>query len=188
MAMLETLIEGVRPNWYAAYTAPRHEKRVLQHLEVRSIQSFLPLCSSNRQWKERRAVVDLPLFPGYLFVRIRSCDRTSILQIPGVLDIVGANGRLLPVPDDQIEGIRAAVQGRNSEPCPFLRAGKQVQISAGPLRGLEGVIVRESRGLRLIVSIDAIQRSFCVELDARDLELPATILPPTMESFSASDS
>jgi transcription antitermination factor NusG len=172
ITVVAKLNEDVKPYWYAAYTSPRHEKKVLRHLEARSIQTFLPLYSSNRQWNERRAVVDLPLFPGYLFVRIRSCDRIGVLEIPGVLDIVGANGRLLAVPDDHIEGIRAALQSRNLQPHPFLRAGGRIRIKSGPLRGLEGVIVREPRQLRMIVSIDSIQRSFRVELDARDLELP----------------
>ena len=80
--------------WYATYTAPRHEKSVLQHLESRSVESYLPLYGSTRLWNGRRAFVQLPLFPGYLFVRIAPEHRVKVLEVPGVLSIVSSQGRL----------------------------------------------------------------------------------------------
>lgn len=161
----------VRPRWYATYTCPRHEKSAKQHLEGRAVETFLPVYDSTRNWNGRRAVVQMPLFPGYLFVRILESDRMRVLETPGVIRIVGSNGRLTPLPDDDIEALASAVKIRKSQPHPFVSVGKRVRIKSGALRGLEGVVVREARELRMIVSIDSIMRSFSVELEPGDFEI-----------------
>ena len=161
------------PLWYATYTAPRHEKSALQHLESRSVESFLPLYGERAhvEWPARRCAS--ALFPGYLFVRISPDQRARVLEVPGVLNIVSSHGKLTPLPEGEIEALRAALGIRKSEPHPLLTRGRRVRIKTGPLRGLEGVIVRQTRKLRMIVSIDCIMQSFAVELEASDLESPA---------------
>jgi len=161
---------AVHPLWYATYTCPRHEKKAKQHLDSRAVETFLPVYRSTRDWNGRRAVVEMPLFPGYLFVHIRECDRLRVLEAPGVIRIVGSNGRLTPLPDDDIRALASALKIRKSRPHPFLSVGERVRIKFGALRGLEGVIVREARELRMIVSVESIMRSFSVELEPGDLE------------------
>lgn len=170
MASAEPAILQSPALWYATYTAPRHEKTVLQHLESRSVESYLPLYGSTRLWNGRRALVQLPLFPGYLFVRIAPEHRVKVLEVPGVLSIVSSRGRLTPLPAGEIEALRAALEIRKSEPHPSLTRGKRVRIKVGPLRGLEGIIVKQTRRLRMVVSVDCILQSFAVELEASDLE------------------
>jgi len=127
-------------------------------------------------WNGRRATVQLPLFPGYLFVQIRPEQRMRVLEAPGVLNIVSSHGKLVPLPEGEIEKLRAALEARTSEPHPFLTSGRRVRIKVGPLCGLEGIIVRQTRRLRMIVSIDCIMQSFSVELEASDLEaFPASV-------------
>lgn len=164
-------IDAVQPRWYAAYTSPRHEKSARQHLESRAVETFLPMYNSVRNWNGRRAVVEMPLFPGYLFVHIRECDRMRVLEVPGVIRIVGSNGRLTPLQDTELEALASSVKVRKSQPHPFLGVGKRVRIKSGALRGLEGVVTREGRELRMIVSVESIQRSFVVELEPGDLEV-----------------
>ncbi len=169
----DTIIMQPSLRWYAAYTAPRHEKSALQHLESRSVESFLPLYGSARMWNGRRALVQMPLFPGYLFVRIIPDQRVRVLEVPGVLNIVSSHGKLIPLPEGEIEALRVALEVRKSEPHPSLTTGRRVRIKTGPLRGLEGIIVRQTRKLRMVVSIDCIMQSFAVELEASDLESSA---------------
>jgi transcription antitermination factor NusG len=169
-ASANPLILHSPPRWYATYTAPRHEKAVLAHLEGRSVESFLPLYNSTRFWNGRRAVVQMPLFPGYLFVRIPTEERLRVLEVPGVLSIVSSQGRLVPLPDEEVDALRSALETRPSEPHPLLSRGKRVRIKSGPLRGLKGVIVRRTHKLRMVVSVDCIKQSFAVELEASDLE------------------
>src|ERR1700687_5371706 len=85
-------IESMAPHWYVAYTRANHEKRVTEQLLQRSVDHFLPLYESVRRWKDRRVTLQLPLFPGYVFVRLALCDRLKILQVPGVARLIGFNG------------------------------------------------------------------------------------------------
>ena len=81
-------------NWFAVSTTPRHEKRVAQHFGLREVECFLPLYRSQRRWNDgSKVALDLPLFPGYIFVRIGRKERTRVLQVPGVLALVAGTGR-----------------------------------------------------------------------------------------------
>lgn len=173
--------EEIFPLWYATYTAPRHEKSVAQHLQSRSVDTFLPLYTSTRDWNGRKARVLLPLFPCYLFVRIRHCDRLRVLEAPGVIRMIGSHGQLTPLPEIEVEQIRTTLQARDAQPHPLLTVGRRVRVKAGPLRGLEGIIVREPRGLRIVVAIESIMRSFSVELQAGDLETASS--PPIINTI-----
>jgi transcription antitermination factor NusG len=167
---MPAMLGSLEPHWYATYTAPRHEKIVIRHLQERGVESFLPLYSSTRYWNGRRAIVEMPLFPGYLFVLICACDRLNVLEAPGVIRIVGFNGQLTPLPESEVEALKATLRVPNSRPHPFLVAGKRVRIKRGPLYGLEGVVLRTARELRVVISIETIMRSFSVEIDGSDLE------------------
>src|SRR6266481_1689950 len=97
--------------WYAAYTCANHEKRVREQLEQRSVESFLPVYEAVRRWKDRRMRLQLPLFPGYVFVRMALVDRLRVLQVPSVVHLVGFNGHLAPLPDEEIEGLKKSLAG-----------------------------------------------------------------------------
>jgi transcription antitermination factor NusG len=159
------------PLWYAAYTSANHEKRVADQLEVRSVEHFVPLYESVRQWKDRRMKLQLPLFPGYVFVRLALRDRLRVLQVPGVARLVGFNGLPCALPDSEIEALKAGLaSGIRAEPHPYLTIGRRVRVRAGSLAGLEGILVRRKNGARFVISLDLIQRSVAVEVDALELE------------------
>src|ERR1700722_14508420 len=93
---------GNRPDqssWYALYTCPRHEKRVVQQIEQRRISCFLPMYRSVRRWKDRRKELELALFPGYVFVNIVLQDRLHVLQVPGAVRLVTFNGQPAALPE-----------------------------------------------------------------------------------------
>jgi transcription antitermination factor NusG len=157
--------------WYAAYTCANHERRVQGQLEQKSVESFLPLYRSVRRWKDRRVLLDLPLFPGYIFVRLALRDRLRVLQIPSIVRLVGFSGIPVPLPDQDIESLRGALrQQLRVEPHPYLTIGKRVRILRGPLEGKEGILLRRKANLRVILSIDLIVRSIVVDVDAADVE------------------
>jgi transcription antitermination factor NusG len=158
------------PLWYTAYTLSRHEKAVAQQLGLRQVESYLPLYLSARRWADRRALVQMPLFPGYVFVRVSEGERTRVLEHPSVIRLVTFNGRPTPLPDGEIERLRAALELCRAEPFPFLIPGKRIRIRSGPLTGLEGTILRRKGRMRLVVSVEAIQRSIIFDLDGADLE------------------
>lgn len=159
------------PHWYAAYTNSNHEKRVGEELTHRSVEHFLPLYGSVRQWKDRKVHVQLPLFPGYVFVRLAICDRMHVLQIPGVAKLVGFSGMPTPLPQGEIESLRLSLlNGVRAEPHPYLRVGHRVRVKSGPFMGLEGILKREKNQNRLVVSLDLLLRSVAVEVSAMELE------------------
>jgi transcription antitermination factor NusG len=156
--------------WYAGYTASRHEKKVAEHLEQRSVEHFLPLYETVRRWNNGRHQVRLPLFPGYVFVRIALRDRLRVLQVPGFVRLVGFNGFPVPLPEADIERMREALQtGVCAEPYPYLTAGTRVEICTGPLQGLRGILLRRHGKCRVVLSVDLIMRSMVVEVDAAGL-------------------
>lgn len=161
----------LQPKWYAAYTFANHEKRVKEQLEHRLVESFLPLYDSVRRWKDRRVRLQLPLFPSYVFVRLALHDRLQVLKIPGVARLVGFNGSPAALPESEVEALqRMAPTGLHLEPHRYLSVGRRVRVKAGPLAGLEGILVRKKNGDRFVVSVNLIMRSVALELDALDLE------------------
>jgi transcription antitermination factor NusG len=161
-------------NWFAAYTNSHHEKRVVSHFGERQIESFLPLYSALHRWKNRCEVdLDLPLFPNYVFVHIDPRERVRVLEVPGVLSLVGFGRTLAPLSDFEIAALRSCVGQRKIEPHPYLVIGERVHIKAGPMTGMEGVLVRKKSNFRVVLALDLIMQCVAVEVDADDLE-PAT--------------
>jgi transcription antitermination factor NusG len=158
------------PKWYAAYTSANHEKRVAHELGRRSVECYLPLYGSVRRWKDRRVRLELPLFPGYVFVRMAIAERLRVLQVPGVARLVGFEGHPAAVPDEDITAIRACLAGGHALlPHRYLGRGQRVRVLSGPLAGLTGVVVRQKKQARLVLSFDLLMRSVAVELEEQEL-------------------
>ncbi len=163
--------EPANSHWYAIFTSPRHEKKVHEYLTYRGVETFLPLYRSVHRWKNGcRPVVELPLFPGYLFVKIDQRQRVRVLEVPGVLSFVGTRSEPSQLSDTEIETLRSGLHLKKFAPFRDLVVGEKIRIKAGPLTGLAGVLVRTSNGLRVVLTLDLIQQSVAVELDAADVE------------------
>ncbi len=170
--------EGQILRWYAAYTYPRHEKQVSAQIGGRSVESFLPLYRSARRWKDRRKEIDLPLFPGYVFVHMALAERLKVLTVPGIVHIVSSRGQPAPLDETEIEGLRhRRLAGVCLEPHPYLSVGERVRVCSGPVAGLEGILVRRKDKFRVVLSIEMIMRSVAVEVDEADIEPAAGDLP-----------
>ncbi len=169
--MAQLPAEFYEPRWYAAYTCAKHEKRVAEQFTQRALENFLPQYESVRRWKDRRVKLQLPLFPGYVFVRLALRDRLRVLETPSVVRLVGFNGRPAALPDKEMEALRACVKARlAAEPHAYLTVGRRVRIKTGPLAELEGVLIRKKNTFRVVLSLDLIARSAAVEVDAADVE------------------
>jgi transcriptional antiterminator NusG len=173
--------------WFALYTTSRHEKRVAEHLVQREIEHFLPLYRSKRKWKDgSRVTLDLPLFAGYLFVRIGRSLRGKVLEVPGTVALVtGTGGEPATLPDATILALRSGLQEREAEPHPLLTFGQRARICSGAFAGFEGVVVRQKSLCRVVLTMENIMRSFSVELPVEDLEpLPAEEPAPALSPKS----
>ena len=145
-----------------------------QHLIVRGFSSYLPTIKETHTWSDRRKKVEVPLFPGYVFVRLIAHNewRVKVLQAPGVVRFVGCTLEGSAIPDDQLESVRTIVE-RNM-PCvshPFLKVGQRVRVRGGALDGMEGIFLRRNSDDVLIISVDVIQRSMAVSIKGYEIEV-----------------
>jgi transcription termination/antitermination protein NusG len=164
--------EYTESRWYAAYTSPHHEKWVAGQMNDSQIECFLPVYKSVRRWKDRRKQLELPLFPGYVFVRIALQDRLRVLRLPGVVQFVAFQGKPAALPEPEIEALRHGMQASaHFEPHPYLKAGRRVRVRNGAMQGVEGVLVRNKDCFRVVMTIDLIMRSVALEVDAADIEV-----------------
>ncbi len=160
----------LEPRWYAVSTFANHEKRVADQLRGRAVEHFLPLYGSVRRWNDRRVQLEMPLFPGYVFVHLALRDRLRVLEIPSVARLVGFGGPPVALPDNEMEAMRIGLASQlRAEPHPYLKVGRRVRVVSGPLAGLEGTIARRKKQLRFVISLDLIMRSVAVEMDEADL-------------------
>lgn len=158
-------------HWCAVYTRHQHEKAVSEMLRVKDFEVFLPLYESIRKWKDRRKLLSLPLFPGYVFVRGSLERRLPILTTPGVHMIISRGERIATIPEEEIEAIRRTIEGQFTvEPHPFLRCGERVRVVRGSLEGVEGILTRKKNLYRLVLSVEMLAQSVAVEIDALDVE------------------
>jgi transcription antitermination factor NusG len=170
-------LSGVLPKmgelrWFAAHTCANHEKSVSRQLELRSVDTFLPLYEKVSHWKDRRVKLQLPLFPGYIFVRVAIEEKLQVLEIPSIVRLVGFNGHPTPLPEEEMQRLRHSLDGRvGVQPHPYLQVGRRVRIKSGALKGLDGILLKKKNGYRFVVSLDLIQRSIAVELDAGEIEV-----------------
>ncbi len=159
------------PQWFAVHTASRHEKQTSLHLASRGIEHLLPLYEEVHRWVDRQMRVQLPLFPGYLFVHINLLQKMDVLRVPGVARLVGFQGGPMPVSDLEIEAIRRGVtSGISLSPHPYLKTGCRVRVRSGPMTGLQGILIRCRNTDRLVISVDLIMKSVALEIDAADVE------------------
>jgi len=159
--------------WFAVWTRNQCEPKVESALERKGLHVFLPRLRVPSRRRDRRVVLEQPLFPGYLFLRFTP-SRESYIRVAGTQGVVRVLGErwdaLDPVPDEQVEAVRR-VAAEGARLLPWVRAGDRVRIVAGPLVGLEG-FVREELGGRatFVVSVDLLRRSVGVEVRAEALE------------------
>jgi transcription antitermination factor NusG len=144
-----------------------------QQLEMREIEHYLPLYRTQRKWSDgSRVTLDLPLFPGYIFVCIQRAQRVRVLEVPGVLAVVGGTGgEPASLPASEIAALRSGLSERNAQPHPLLKVGQRARIRSGAFAGMEGVVVRIKYSFRIVLTMESIMQCFAVEVDGEELEL-----------------
>ena len=156
--------------WFAVRTRARAEKSVHEQLERKGLDVFLPTAPKWSRWKDRKKLVDWPLFPGYCFARFDPAVSLSVLTCVGVASIVSFANQFAPIPDIEIESLRTLLStSLKYDPAPFLKEGEMVRVTHGPLAGVVGRLVRKGLKARLFLSVDLIGQGVSVEVDAGDV-------------------
>jgi transcription antitermination factor NusG len=164
----ETKLEN---QWFAVRVKSRSEKSVATALGLKGIEVFAALAQQRRVWADRVRVVEMPLFPGYVFARFDFAAKRAVEDAAGVASIVSFGNQCCPVPPLEIEGIQRLISsGVDVHASPLLQAGVPVRVVHGPLRGTEGTLVRVRDEYRLLVSVTILQRAVTVEIDQAYVE------------------
>lgn len=163
---VDTMITAQEAPWFALHVRSRHEKSVFAQLEAKSQDVFLPCYTTRSKWADRIKDVSLPLFPGYVFCRFDPGMRSKVLATSGVIDVVRAGRDPAPISPSEIEAIqRVVLTPIYTEPYSSIAVGQRVHMCAGPLTGLTGSIIEVRKQLRLVLSVELLNRSILVEID-----------------------
>lgn len=159
------------PQWFAIRTRSRCEKVVHAQLTGRGIEPFLPLHRRYSQWKDRKKLVEWPLFPGYCFAKFTREQQRIVLQTPGVIQVIGSATVAEPIPEEEILSLQRVVQHSTEyESWPYqLEEGTMVTVVRGPLQGMRGRFVRHGGAGRLILNVHLIQQAAAVTIAAEDV-------------------
>ena len=159
--------------WFAVQTRFRYEKKVARELQEKGVQIFLPLLSSKHEWSDRQRLVEVPLFPSYVFVRIAATQgtRIQVLRTNGVNGFLGARGVGTPIPDEEVAAVRGMLEhGVPFQLHPFLKTGQRVRIRGGCLDGIRGILTAIQGEHTFVVSVELIQRSIAMRLTGYQIE------------------
>ena len=154
-------------NWHAVYVSSRSEKKVCENLNRKSIEAYVPLVKTIRQWSDRKKKIELPLISGYVFVRINLSEKDKVLHTKSVVNFVKSQGVTAPIRDEEIERLKQLVElGYHLEVAPLtkINQGDKIKISSGTLKGIEGVVI-DANGDKLIeVLLESIGQCIRVKL------------------------
>lgn len=164
--MINDYVDVHQARWYVLFVRSNQEKKVAEALRGRDVEYFLPCYKSLRQWKDRRVMLEVPLFPGYVFLRLPLAERARAMTVPNVVTLVGTRNQPSAISDEEIAWIRLGIEHGKAEPYPYLKVGQRVLVTEGVMCGMEGILVRRRNNTRVVVSLDSIARSFVVEIDA----------------------
>ena len=154
--------------WYALTVKHQHEVAARSALEFKGFEALAPTYRARRPWSDRVKEIDLPLFAGYVFCRFPFAERMQVIAAPGVAKVVEFGGSPAEISEAEIMAIRAVMDSKLPvHPWPHLKPGDRVRVERGPLRGIEGTLLREERDrLQLVIGIEMLQRSLAVEVEA----------------------
>ncbi len=175
-----------RDPWHVLHVSSNHEKRVAQHLSVRSIEHYLPLYSERVQWTDRTKITERPLFSGYVFTRFTPQDRVSVVSIPGVLRLLGDCESDM-VSSAELDRIRSGLAGGLIlRPHAGLAVGTRVRIRCGVFAGVEGNVTEIRHRCRVIIGLSAARQSFLLEAPLEELDVLSEVAPhPGLKTIPA---
>lgn len=159
------------PCWFAVYTKARHEKKVKALLDEKRIENYLPLIKEYHRWTDRKQQVEVPLIRGYIFVRIAAKYAVYVLEVPGAVRFVKFQNEVAPIPDFQIEALKRVIEsGVDFRARKYLKTGQMVEVEDGPLKGIIGKIQRIENESRFVITLDAPQAAYEVQVDPKYLK------------------
>jgi transcription antitermination factor NusG len=163
-----------KANWYALYVKSRHEFVVFGELRRKGIETYLPSVAKLSQWKDRKKLVEVPLFPGYLFVHITPDQEefSRVIKTRGTVTFISLDpGHPTPLSNEEVSSLKILLEsGEEVDIYPQLKEGTPVRMKRGVLKGAEGILAKKHNQSIFIISIELLGRSVGVKIHADDIE------------------
>jgi transcription antitermination factor NusG len=157
--------------WHVLHVVANHEKHVARHLSIRSVEHYLPLYTERSRWTDRTVTLERPLLMGYIFVHLTPQNRLPLISTPGVIRLLGHSDSGI-VTSEEVSRIRQGLEsGCVLRPHPNVRVGMPVRVREGAFAGVEGIVTQLRQRCKVIISLAAVQQSFSLESDLRDVEV-----------------
>ncbi|MGV8092808.1 MAG: UpxY family transcription antiterminator [Mangrovibacterium sp.] len=160
--------------WYVVYVKSRAEKKVLQSLTGKNIEAWLPVQNKLRQWSDRKKLVEMPLFPGYLFVRVGRKEYDPVLRTENVVGYITFEGKAVPVSDRDIRALKQILQQDQIKvelTRDDLAPGELVEVLSGPLMGIQGRLIKLKGKHKVGIRIQQVQYIVMVEVPVKELAI-----------------
>jgi transcription antitermination factor NusG len=155
---------GSRVAWYVLKTRVGGELAAAANLRYREFAPYCPMQKERRRYTDRIKIVESAVFPGYVFCRFNVQQKLPVISCPGVEYIVGFADGPTPVPEEELDNVRRMIDSGASA-VKSLSPGERVRVTHGPLEGVEGILVRDSAGDRLVVSINLLNRGASLHIN-----------------------
>ncbi|MDX9786734.1 MAG: UpxY family transcription antiterminator [Desulfobacterales bacterium] len=171
--------DNLTPAWYVLHTKSRFENVVHDGLVKKSVDVFLPKALVQSKRKDRKKMIRVPLFPGYLFVKtdLNPYAYLEILKTVGAVRLIGNKNEPISVANDVIDSLKIMVSGEFPiETGNRFQPGDRVVVLSGPFTGIVGIFVRYKGSGRVIVNVEALGQYAAVEVDAQDVEIQPAFL------------
>ena len=165
--------------WYVLHTKSRHEKVVNDLLLKKSVESYLPLITVRSKRRDRKVMIRVPLFPGYVFVKtdLHPNSHLEVVQTAGAVRLIGNKQGPVPVPAQTVDSLQIMVDSNHPVTTGYrLKSGDRVMVVFGPFAGVVGTFVRYGGKGRVIVNIEALGQYAGVEVSEDDIEVIPQIL------------
>jgi len=140
-------------SWFAIYTRPKNEKKVVEGLEKLGIEVYCPMVTQIKQWSDRKKKVETPLINSYVFVNIEDKNRNIVFEVPGVVRYLFWLGKPAIIQEQEIDTLKASLKGIfSSVEVNGIQPGDSLTISQGPFQGKEGVVAHVDKNkIRLVL-------------------------------------
>lgn len=168
-------------DWYALQVKSKLTRNVAEMLRYKGYDAFTPCSTVERHWCDRIRVVQVPVLLGYVFVKMDLRFRMPVLTTPGVYNLVGVGKQPTMICPEEIDTVRGLMgSGLQIEPWPYLQRGDRARIEKGPLRGLTGIVVDVRNSCRVVISVEAIERSIAVQVNRDCISQVAAQTPASL--------
>ena len=171
---MEKINKALQYNWYAVYIRSRAEKKAQNELQLAGIETFLPLQRKLRQWSDRKKWVEMPLIPGYLFVKVSRKEYDPVLYSTYVVSYVKFEGAAAIIQEKQIDFLKLMLKQDNLDieiTQEKLEPGQTIEVIAGPLIGLQGKLIRIKGKNKVAIQLEQLGYSALIEILTEDIHV-----------------